>query len=298
MECGVIMLKKSIRLASLALAFSTLVTITACSGDNGNTTAVDAIATAQVNETTNKNNDTVTSISADEKTTDTVTSTTEGSSEVNKPTKPSTKPEIVAYFNASANKVKTDKPGYDLITTNIIGNITSSSSVIESLASRIVPMFPQDPVAGQGAKKGESHSNFPVKGESWASKLSASSVSQAQCIEKGKYYEIKISLAEEALSDLPKNPTATRHGSVMNVLSANEIYEQTNKFKFIANVKSFAPTYTGSYISCIIDKDTGNMKSAVYYCSTVATIRAKPVIGSAITARVPFAIKEEYSIKY
>ncbi|NLB37019.1 MAG: hypothetical protein GX824_06950 [Clostridiales bacterium] len=290
------MLKRGLRLASIALVFSTLLTITACKGDDGQTTEVNAGQTHQVTETTV--GDIVTSSPSNDETSAVITDTTEGDSEVNTPSKPTTKAEIVAYFNAAANKVKIDKPGYDLMVTNIIGDITSSNSIIESLASRIVPMFPQDPAPGKGASKGESHNNFPAKGQSWASKLSASAVSQAQCIEKEKYYEIKITLAEEALADLPKNPAATKHGSVMNVLSADEIYEQTDKFKFIANVKYFAPTFSGSYITCIIEKDTGNMKSAVYYCSTIASVKAKPILGSEITATVPFAIKEEYSVKY
>lgn len=210
---------------------------------------------------------------------------------------PATKEEIVAYFNTAANAVKTDKPGYSKTTDNVIGDITSSNSLIESLAGKVVPMFPTegDP---ETVAKGASHNNFPVKGKSWSSKLEASSVKSATCKESGKFYEIEIKLVDEKLNDLPSDPGATKHGKAMTVLAAPEVYEQTDKIpSFLVKIQSFKPSYTGSYIKCKINAETGKMVSATYYFATVASVDAK-VVGGSLTATVPFAIKETFTIKY
>ena len=212
-------------------------------------------------------------------------------------TAPKTTAEVIAYFNTAANAVKTDKPGYTKKTNNVIGNITSSNGVITSLAQKIVPMFPteNDPVT---VAKGASHNDFPVAGKSWASKLDASSVKSATCKQNGKFYEIDIRFKDESLNDLPTNPQATKHGTAMTVLSAPEVYEQTDKIpSFLVSIKSFAPTYSGSYITCKINAATGKMVSAVYYFSTIASVGAK-VVGGSLTATVPFAIKDNFTINY
>jgi hypothetical protein len=208
---------------------------------------------------------------------------------------PSTTAEIVAYYNAAANKVKTDKPGYTLTTTNVIGEITSSSGLISGLAGRIVPMFSTDPVVTT-APKGD-NGIFPVKGQSYGSKLEASSLKNATIVDKGSVYEITLNFKDEKLPDLPADITKTRHGQAFNVLSSDDVYKETDKFKLIARVESFAPTYSGSYIKCKIEKSTGNLSEATYYCVNTSVIKAK-VGFSNIDATVPFGNKEVYKLNY
>lgn len=208
---------------------------------------------------------------------------------------PSTVAEIVAYYNAAANKVKVDKPGYTLTTTNVIGEITSSSGSIEWLAGQIVPRFSTDPVVTT-APKGD-NGKFPVKGQSYGSKLEPSSLKNATIIDKGTYYEIKMNFKDEKLSDLPKDITKTKHGQAFNVLSYDEVYNETDKFKAFANIQSFAPTYSGSYIQCKIEKSTGNLLEAIYYCVNTSVIKAK-ALGANIDANVPFGNKEAYKLNY
>ncbi|MEI6578833.1 MAG: hypothetical protein WCN92_05145, partial [Eubacteriales bacterium] len=89
----------------------------------------------------------------------------------------------------------------------------------------------------------------------------------------------------------------TNHGQALNVLSASDISVQTDKFKAIVKVQEFAPTYTGSYIKCTVDKATGNLKTATYYLNTQASVKAK--LGfSVLDASVPFGIKNAYTLKY
>jgi len=210
-------------------------------------------------------------------------------------TKPVTPAQIVAYYNAAANKVKADKPGYTLVTTNIIGKITSSSGLIQSVAGTVVGMFDTKPSTTTVAKG--SNGDYPVKGQSYGSKLVPSSLKSATCVDNGSYYTITLNFKDEKLSALPTDPTKTNHGQALNVLSASEISVQTDKFKAIVKVTEFAPTYTGSYIKCTIEKATGNMKTATYYLNTQASVKAK-IAFSTLDAAVPFGIKNDYTLKY
>lgn len=223
--------------------------------------------------------------------------TTLGQTTVKPDAKPTTMEEIVAYYNAAANKVRKDKPGFTKVNQAEIGEITSPSSTIQGIAKAVIPMFSgaQKPTTTTVNKGGSG--DFPVKGQSYGSKLQASYLSSATCKDKGSYYEITMKFKDEKLADLPADPAKTRHGSAMNVLSAAEVYDQTDKFKSIVKVTKFAPTYSGSYIECTIDKATGNMKSVTFYFRTIANVVAKPLVGT-IEASVPFAIRDTYTLKY
>lgn len=297
------MKKKLIVILALVLAVSTMLTFAACNRGGKD----DPTTTAAVEDTTAEGDTTAvteeptsegdTTAVTDEPTSEGDTTAPDGETTTNKEgaKAPSTVAEIVAYYNAAANKVKADKPGYTLTTTNVIGNITSSSGLIEGLAGRIVPMFSTEP-AVTTTPKGD-NGKFPIKGQNYGSKLEASSLKNATIIDKGTYYEIKMNFKDEKLADLPKDITKTKHGQAFNVLSYDEVYNETDKFKLIAKVESFAPTYSGSYIQCKIEKSTGNLLEATYYCVNTSVIKAK-VGFSTIDATVPFGNKEAYKLNY
>lgn len=308
-------MQKTFRIAALLIAVIMCISFAACGGkDDETTTLADETTVDEVIDTTadaepvdatadtSPVSDSTLEATILEGETTIAVSTLPGETTVAPTTaastaKPVTTAEILSYFNKAANAVKTDKPGFTKKTNNVIGKITSSNSLIESLAGKVVPMFPTegDPVT---VAKGASHNSFPVAGQSWASKLDASAVSSATCTESGNFYTITIKMKEEKLNDLPKNPLATKHGTAMTVLSASEVYEQTDKIpSALVKITSFAPTYSGSYITCKINKTTGKMVSATYYFSTIASAGAK-VFGGSLTATVPFAIKDNYTIKY
>jgi hypothetical protein len=157
-------------------------------------------------------------------------------------------------------------------------------------------MFSQSPTTTTVAKG--SNGDLPVQHQNYGSKLVPSSLKSASCIDNGSYYTITLNFKDEKLSALPTDPTKTNHGQALNVLSASDISVQTDKFKTFVTIQEFAPTYSGSYINCTIDKATGHLKTATYYLNTIATVKAKPPIFSAVTATVPFGIKNAYTLKY
>jgi len=294
---------------AILLAVSFIFIFTGC-GKTGNVTTT-AAATTAAGETTTAAGETttaaVTTTAAGETTTAAGVTTTAAVTTVagqtttvvptTKPstTKPVTVAQIVAYYNAASNKAKIDKPGFTLVTTNIIGKITSPSSVIQGLAGTVVGMFNTKPTTTTTAKG--SNGDLPVQGQSYGSKLVPSSLKSASCVDKGTYYAITLNFKDEKLSALPVDPLKTNHGQALNVLSASDISVQTDKFKSLVTIQEFAPTYSGSYISCTIDKATGNLKTATYYLNTIATVKAK-VLFSTMSATVPFGIKNEYTLKY
>ena len=206
-------------------------------------------------------------------------------------------PAIVEYFNTASNAIKVDKHGFTRSHSHKIGKITSNSSFIEKVSGWIVPMFDADPEVTKVAK-GENHNSYPVAGQSWSSKLDPSAVKSATCVENGNNYVIEIKLKSESLSDLPKDPTKTNHGKVMSVLSADEVYTETNKFKSSAKVESFVPTYSDSYVKCTVNKTTGKMVNSEYHFKTNATVKASVKLAGELTANVPFEIIDKYTLNY
>lgn len=217
---------------------------------------------------------------------------------VNPAAVPTTPAEIVAYYNTAANKAKTDKPGYTLVTTNIIGEITSSYGLIQSLANRVVPMFSTDPVTTT-VPKGDS-SSFPVKSQSYGGKVEVSSLKAsggAVIADKGTYYEITLNFKDEKLSDLPVDVTKVRHGQAFNLLTKQLVDDEIQKFSWIVKIEKFSPNYTGCYVNCKIDKATGNLLSGTYYCVNNSEVEAK-VGFTTFDANVFFGNKEEYKLNY
>lgn len=295
------------KILAILLITSILLAFGACGGkDEATTTTTTTNETTVADETTTAEETTAaaeTTVITDETTVASTETTVAAETTVTAETTTvaGTKPEgvdaIVTYFNTAVNQIKTDKPGYSHSNSHVIGNITSSSGFIETVAGWIVPMFDADPVVKTVAK-GASHNDYPVAGQSWSSKLEPGSVKSATCTESGNNYVIEIKLKSESLSDLPSSPTSTNHGKVMTVLSADEVYVETERFKSFAEIKSFAPVYRDSYIKCTINKTTGKVVSSEYYFSTVASVNAKAKLFGDLDATVPFAIKDVYTLNY
>jgi hypothetical protein len=221
---------------------------------------------------------------------------------------PSTTAEIVSLFNKAANRVKLTKPGYQFTTKanadekNIIisQNVPLHSFISKFIASKI-NSTKADLVT---VKKGENHDAYPVKGETWASKLEATALKSASCADKGSCFEIVLKFNDEKLKALPDNPETTAHGKAFSLLLSKDF---TNAFGgFDVNLlglkvgvenQKFEPTYRGSYIKCKIDK-AGNMMNALYYLNTysivdmLVTVNSKDYI---IGITMVYSVTEEYT---
>lgn len=209
--------------------------------------------------------------------------------------KPSTTAEIVAYFNAAANKVKTEKPG--LTKTEKISFQVQGDSAIAGIANQVQKALKNtlnpDPIT---VKKGASHNAvFPVENQSWASRLSADAVSSASCVEKNGAYLITIRLKDEHISyEQAKKPLQTRHGQVVDILKTSEIEEQMKGLSWLITVHDLDQTYSGTTITCTVDKQSQKMRSAHYRIISHAVIRASaPLVGDT-TVNATLTFNQEY----
>lgn len=216
------------------------------------------------------------------------------------PKKPETKAEIVAYFNESANRVKTEKPGYtwqDRVLLDRKG-VKTSSRLLNAAAPSILGAVQsfvkfgewqkQDPVA-----KGANHDQFPVPGKSWASKLDPGFVKSATCTEAGGEYRIKIVLRDEDVPVLPSDAATLRTGKVMHAWDAGLVEEAKVAEPFIT-IKNFETNYRDSSVTCTIDKETGRLKSAAYVISCIFVVDVKQFGGT--NGSVPFVREEAYTM--
>jgi len=206
---------------------------------------------------------------------------------------PTTVEEIVNYYNKSANQVKTDKPGLTCKETPSVGTIEcdSAGALVNGIKKAAMALVKP---SSYTINKGEDHNKrFVVENQSWTSKLQPSSVKTATCKKVGDFYNIHILLKDEQLGNLPDNIENTRHGTAINIMSRPEIDKILSGVPFL-EMSKFAPLYTGCYIDCKINIKTGKMHSATYNMNNIVDIEANDII----KAKVPYAIKKEFTINY
>jgi len=207
--------------------------------------------------------------------------------------KPSTKAEIIAYFNVAANKVKIEKPGVKKIEE--ISFHVKGDGAIANIANKVQDALKKngtlnpDPIT---VKKGAGHNAaFPVENQSWSSRLSAGAVSSASCVEKNGAYMITIRMKDEHISyEQARKPLQTKHGQVVDILKANEIDEQMKSLSWLVTLHDLDQTYSGTTIVCTIDAKSQTMRSAHYRIISNATIKASaPIVGDAtVNATIAF----------
>jgi uncharacterized membrane-anchored protein YhcB (DUF1043 family) len=191
----------------------------------------------------------------------TVPSTTEAPTTTTKPTTtaptttqdttPDTKEEIVAIFNKGANNVKKNATKvvrnyenlhYDEHLSDYprILNIAYGNLIDSWLVNHDTPIeYTEDDLI---------KANFPVKGETWSSKLTASDVADARIIEKDGQYQISLDLV------YCKNPAEnTGVCAVMNSVPLEKIQE------LVPTAVRCDTEYYDCKVECIIDKDSGNL---------------------------------------
>ena len=180
------------------------------------------------------------------------TSTTKpsgGGSETN------SKAQIVSYFNAAANKVKTGKP-----------KLEASYSIYMDIPMDVPGVDPFEPTSKTFNKTYSAKSNlddaFPVFGQSWASRLSVSAVKSASRTFSNGNYTIQIVLNDE---NNVFSIGSSEHGKAFSSYFSDEdikkaLVEAGEDF----NIRSFDNSLHDSSITCIVNKQTGNMLSATY----------------------------------
>ncbi len=296
----------AVKIIALALAAGIVMLTAACGNQQNNplpeqTTAGDSViaetqqttdaepvdATTQVpEETTTKMSDAeVTSAPTAEVTTAAEASLTEATTESAVPSGPE---EIVALFNESANKIKTEAilvvKNYEKRTVN--EEHVSIPKAIEAVAEGMLKSFMKDDLDPiPYSTREEIRTNFPVPNQSYVSRLKASDVVYASCKETEKNYEIYFKL------NTSTNPTAgVGVGSVCDVI---ETYDVANGPAFI---EDFSTKYYNCEIKAVYNKASGKITHINYKTPLVLSLRVN--LFGTHSGSIGFTFEKDYSITY
>lgn len=196
---------------------------------------------------------------------------------------------IVALFNESANRIKTEATK---VTKNFEKRYNDPSKLIVpkalmSTADTMMATFMKDdtdPIVYD--TKDEIVSEYIVPDQNYVSKLTADAVKEAKCTDKGDTYEIFISLKDE------KNPTAGKGvGSVCDVIETHEIAEKAPSM-----LQEMSTYYYNCTVTVTVDKATGRVTHAVYATPLVMHMIVNLFGTHEVQAGITFT--KDYTIEY
>lgn len=164
---------------------------------------------------------------------------------------PDTKQEIVALFNESANRIKTNA---SKVTRNYEDRrynkeLSDYSLILATVANPLIDSWlVRNDIPIEYTEAELIKANVPVKGKDWVSKLSPDDVAVAKCTEKDGKYEIELELLYYQNPAEGKGPCA-----VMEEVNLGVVQE------LAPIVKQCSVEYYDCVIKCTIEKDSGNM---------------------------------------
>ena len=164
---------------------------------------------------------------------------------------PDTKQEIVALFNESANRIKTNA---SKVTRNYEDRrynkeLSDYSLILATVANPLIDSWlVRNDIPIEYTEAELIRANVPVKGKDWVSKLTPDDVAVAKCTEKDGKYEIELELLYYQNPAEGKGPCA-----VMEEVNLGVVQE------LAPIVKQCSVEYYDCVIKCTIEKDSGNM---------------------------------------
>lgn len=215
----------------------------------------------------------------------------------NKPSsgKPSTKAEIISYFNTASNKVKT---GSKSITRDKEENYEAqpinlgSLGLLQSTVSGLINdnMGVDEEKSGVTATTAaDKNKIYPVEGESWSSKLTEADVKSATCTESNGVYTITLTINDDPLAAEYAHGTG-HHGKAFNIVMPQTIKDNAGAASSL--LSSLKVGYQNGKIVVKVDAKTGNITSATYDYTWLLNVD----MAGGITAY--FGIKTDYTIKW
>lgn len=201
---------------------------------------------------------------------------------------PQTIPEIVELFNKSANRIK---PEASKVVKNYEKRIVDKENLVvpgalKATAEGLMDTFMKDDTEPIVYESREDITNeYIVPNKSYVSRLTADSVAEATCTDKGDTYEIFIRLKNE------KNPVSGKGvGAVCDVIEA---YEVSDKVSFI---EEFTTDYRNCRVKVIIDKATGRVTHSWYSTSLILNVTVD--LFGTHNAAVGLTFEKDYTITY
>ena len=199
-----------------------------------------------------------------------------------------TKEEIVELFNNSANNVKKSAKKVTRLYENrrhdeelsdypLVWNTVGGTLIDSWLVNHDTPIeYDEEELI---------IANFPVKGETWSSKLLPEDVAHATCREIEGYYEIEIYLDYCVDPEENRGPLA-----VMEEVNTEIVQE------FVDIVTDCRVEYYDCVIRCSIEKETGNLVHIKYIEPMALTLTTKRF--TTLTGLFCMTFESEYDIMY
>lgn len=202
---------------------------------------------------------------------------------------PETVEEIVALFNASANRIKTEATK---VTKNWEKRIVDEENLVlpkalEGTAKSLISTFLKDdtdPIIYDTRE--EIVSEYIVPDKDYVSKLTPDTVLSATCEDKGEQYVITIKLKPE------KNPVSGKGvGAVCDVIEAYEVTE-----KNIVFLEDFSTDYRDCVVIATVDKATGRVVHSNYSAPLILAVKVNLFGTHNINVGLNFV--KDYTIEY
>lgn len=199
---------------------------------------------------------------------------------------PSSPAEIIKLYNESANKIKTNASKVTRNFEDLQHNseYTEMPGALQSIGTGLISQFlkkDETPVDYTGA---DIQANFPVKGESYVSKITEADIASATCNDDGTNYNITLKFNECT------DPEGTGCAAAFNVIKPDEVYSAAKV------VKNFSCRYYDAVIECKIDKASGNITWIKFTLPMVLSVTAQVVVS--LDAKVGMTFVDDYSITY
>lgn len=238
--------------------------------------------------------ETTDSVAADDTTKGSQSSSTPSTG--NKPQSLNSTADIVNYFNTAINKVK---PSSKSVTSKYLKNsqvgkaqLGNLPSFVQSLANSLISSNMGEDESKKNVtytSTAEKNKGFPVEGQSWSSKLSASDIQSAKADPKNGGYVITLVLKADPASD--KVTAGSGHApKAFSVVTPDQIYANAGgASSMISNVKV---GFQNCKIVATVDAN-GHVTDAVYHMEWNLQLRA---VGMDIS--IWFGIDQEFAIKW
>ena len=198
------------------------------------------------------------------------------------------KAEIIALFNESANKIKTEatKVIKNYEDRELLKEHTEVPSALEGMLDTLMGTAMKDdtdPI--EYATKEDIIASYPVPGETWSSQLTEAEVAEATCIDNGTEYEIYLKLHPST------NPNVGEGvAKAMDTITAADMENAPDM------IQSFITNYFDCAIKCRIDKATGRTVWSNYYTPVVFDATVK--LGFTLQAKVGLSFEKDFTITY
>lgn len=214
---------------------------------------------------------------------------------------PVTTEEVVAYFNRVINAAKSDSKS---ITSNymkhaVVGEITGVPGMIDTVLGGTTEfvsgyMGEDDSKANvTWTSAADKNAYFPVENETWASKLTADDVKEAQFVESDGKYLIRIKTKDDAAKAEVSHGTG-HAPKAFNVVPPSMIGEYIpSAVAKLFSIGTITMEYPSCQVTVEIDPATGNVVAAEYIMYWTLRI---PLGDDTVV--LPFSTTNDYTINW